>query len=196
MDDTLNDGLTKAADIPREGGNYHCRSVEEAVAPPELVKAAVKHAKTVPEGDGFYHFEVMPVCGNLVLKVTAKPRGYFVARPTEYGDRRAETEQQQEGGIKVLTRSLDKLKIHSRYYAQIHVYRWDRMLYAWGEKDRVYIRAVPTPEDWFENKVSEVQKAIIMFSTGRNPAGFVSRANYLEAVRLWESFTGHAPKVA
>jgi len=131
------------ANVPAGGGRYLCRSVEEAIVPPRLVRAAVKAAKTKQEHDEFWHFEVMARFGNMVLRVKPVAASYFsYSAATRVSD------------MKVLTRDLSNLVIQSKHYGYINVGGWPRLLFAWQRGPYVFIRVVPTKEDWFKGKVT------------------------------------------
>jgi len=141
------------ANVPAGGGRYLCRSVEEAIVPPRLVRAAVKAAKTKKEHDDFWHFEVMARFGNWVLRVRPVPASYFgFSSKTRASD------------MKVLTRDLDNLVIQSKHYGYINVGGWPRLLFAWQRGPYIFIRAVPTKAEWWKGDMPREQREMLNWS--------------------------------
>lgn len=125
-----------AHDLP-SAGFYSCASVEHAIVPPTLLKEAVAEAGVDQADDGFWYFEVRPVCGNHLLRIRPVPASHFAV---ERGH--------EHSALKIVSRSLDKVAITSARYGQIHVYFLGVpiTLYAWHFGPIVYVRRQLT--DW------------------------------------------------
>lgn len=134
-----NDEPQPTAHDVTERGFFFCPSVKHAIVPPTLVQQAVTEAGVHQEEDGFWYFEVRPVCHNQCLRVRPVPKRFFsFERQTEHS------------GLKVVSRTLDAVSIISARWGEIHVYfhGGPKTLYVWRVGRSIYLRKRLTEEEW------------------------------------------------